>query len=142
MGIAITPDASRSSPLSRLRAKSGPKRHALCVVPDAGSDGVQERSWLTPDWIRSQLLRQVLVIGMPLAALVAVNEASRLTDSAKSRLGRVLASEEAVSRAGDESTNWAVAGEIQLRGITEPTLAYEPAPAAAVFQATDPTRSD
>ena len=60
------------------------------------------------------------VIGDP------VNEAARLTDSAKQRLGRVLASDEAVQRAGDEAANWAVADEIPLRGRAEPTLAYEP----------------
>jgi adenylate cyclase len=60
------------------------------------------------------------VIGDP------VNEAARLTDSAKRRLGRVLASDEAVQRSGDEAANWAVAEELALRGRAETTLAYEP----------------
>ena len=60
------------------------------------------------------------VIGDP------VNEAARLTDSAKRRLGRVLASDEAVQRSGDEAANWAVAEELLLRGRAEATLAYEP----------------
>jgi adenylate cyclase len=60
------------------------------------------------------------VIGIP------VNEAARLTDEAKHRLGRVLASEEAVSRAGVEAQSWLVSGELQLRGIGEPVLVYEP----------------
>ena len=60
------------------------------------------------------------VIGTP------VNEAARLTDEAKHRLGRVLASEEAVSRAGYEARSWLVSGELQLRGIGEPVLVYEP----------------
>ena len=60
------------------------------------------------------------VIGDP------VNEAARLTDSAKHRLGRVLASDEAIQRSGDEAGNWAVAEEIRLRGRSEATLAYEP----------------
>jgi adenylate cyclase len=60
------------------------------------------------------------VIGDP------VNEAARLTDSAKRRLGRVLASDEAVQRSGDEASNWAVADELMLRGRAEATLAYEP----------------
>ena len=60
------------------------------------------------------------VIGPP------VNEAARLTDEAKQRLGRVLASEEAVGRAGNEADMWRVAGELQLRGHSSPTLAYEP----------------
>jgi adenylate cyclase len=60
------------------------------------------------------------VIGDP------VNEAARLTDSAKRRLGRVLASDDAVQRSGDEAANWAVAEELRLRGRAEATLAYEP----------------
>jgi adenylate cyclase len=66
------------------------------------------------------------VIGPP------VNEASRLTDEAKHRLGRVLASEEAVARAGLEAHRWMVAGELHLRGHAEGTLAYEPAEVARV----------
>jgi adenylate cyclase len=60
------------------------------------------------------------VIGDP------VNESARLTDSAKRRLGRVLASDEALQRAGDEAANWVVAEELMLRGRAEATLAYEP----------------
>ena len=61
------------------------------------------------------------VIGVP------VNEAARLTDEAKKRLSRVLASEEAVARAGKESREWMVADEIELRGLEQKTLVYEPA---------------
>ncbi|HWD51015.1 MAG TPA: adenylate/guanylate cyclase domain-containing protein [Acidimicrobiales bacterium] len=68
------------------------------------------------------------VIGTP------VNEAARLTDEAKHRLGRVLASEEAVSRAGPEAESWLVSGELQLRGIGEPVLVYEPTGRAEVRQ--------
>jgi adenylate cyclase len=60
------------------------------------------------------------VIGSP------VNEAARLTDEAKLRLGRVLASEEAVLRGGSEAASWPVAGELRLRGYGEPILVYEP----------------
>jgi adenylate cyclase len=70
------------------------------------------------------------VIGTP------VNEAARLTDEAKHRLGRVLASEEAVSRAGAEAQSWVVGGELQLRGIGEPVLVYEPSGGAAIYQPT------
>jgi len=66
------------------------------------------------------------VIGDP------VNEAARLTDEAKHRLGRVLASEEAVARSDGESRSWVVADEIQLRGRTEPTMVYEPVAAGGV----------
>jgi adenylate cyclase len=70
------------------------------------------------------------VIGDP------VNEAARLTDEAKHRMGRVLASDEAVARADGEARSWMVADELQLRGRTEPTLVYEPAPSAAVRELT------
>lgn len=60
------------------------------------------------------------VIGAP------VNEAARLTEQAKQRLGRVLASEEAIHRAGNEARVWLVADEIELRGFSQPVLVYEP----------------
>lgn len=69
------------------------------------------------------------VIGLP------VNEANRLTDEAKRRLGRVLASEEAVQRAGDEAASWTVAGEFRLRGYDNSTLVYEPAEGISVSAA-------
>lgn len=62
----------------------------------------------------------------------AVNEAARLTDEAKQRLGRVLASEEAVARAGPEAQSWLVADELRLRGHSEPTLVYEPSGVGAL----------
>jgi len=70
--------------------------------------------------IGDQRRYEYTVIGTP------VNEAARLTDEAKHRLGRVLASEEAVSRGGPEATSWQVSGELRLRGIGEPVLVYEP----------------
>lgn len=60
------------------------------------------------------------VIGNP------VNEAARLTDEAKHRLGRVLSSEEAIARANAEASFWTVAEEITLRGRSEAILVYEP----------------
>ncbi|HWA64877.1 MAG TPA: adenylate/guanylate cyclase domain-containing protein [Mycobacteriales bacterium] len=56
-----------------------------------------------------------------------VNEASRLTTEAKQRLGRVLASEEVITRAGTERSCWKVAAEVTLRGYDHSILAYEPA---------------
>jgi adenylate cyclase len=70
------------------------------------------------------------VIGNP------VNEAARLTDEAKSRLSRVLASEEAVARAGGEASSWMVVDEVLLRGHSQPILVYEP---AAGVRAEQPT---
>ena len=64
------------------------------------------------------------VIGSP------VNEAARLTDEAKRRLGRVLASDEAIARAGAEAKAWIVREEVQLRGYDDAVLVYEPADSA------------
>ena len=56
------------------------------------------------------------VIGDP------VNEASRLTELAKQKPSRLLASAEAVTCAGDdEGAHWEVDGEVTLRGRTSPT---------------------
>ena len=61
------------------------------------------------------------VIGDP------VNEAARLTDLAKQRAVRVLASGDAVSRAGaDEAARWQVDGELVLRGRTRATRLATP----------------
>lgn len=61
------------------------------------------------------------VIGDP------VNEAARLGELAKTDAGRVLASAEAVARAGDEATEWIAAGIDRLRGRAEPTQMFKPA---------------
>lgn len=66
------------------------------------------------------------VLGRP------VHEAARLTEAAKQRLGRVLASEETVERAGREAAAWVVSTELQLRGVPHPVRTFEPAPAAEV----------
>jgi adenylate cyclase len=63
------------------------------------------------------------VIGDP------VNEAARLTEQAKSRLGRVLVSEETIARSAGEGRRWGMVGELELRGRTMSTRAYEPGPA-------------
>jgi adenylate cyclase len=60
------------------------------------------------------------VIGDP------VNEASRLTDEAKYRHTRVLASERTLQRCGAEAANWGHSGTIPLRGRARPTVAFEP----------------
>jgi adenylate cyclase len=60
------------------------------------------------------------VIGDP------VNEAARLTEQAKGRPARVLASGGAVERAGAEGQSWRQAAELHLRGRPDPTVAWEP----------------
>jgi adenylate cyclase len=61
------------------------------------------------------------VIGRP------VNEASRLTDLAKGRTGRVLASAAALEHAGGEAASWGSLGTLALRGQSAPIEVYEPA---------------
>jgi adenylate cyclase len=61
------------------------------------------------------------VIGDP------VNEAARLTELAKERDGRILASEAALDRAGDgEASKWETAEEVELRGRSRPTCLAVP----------------
>lgn len=63
------------------------------------------------------------VIGDP------VNEAARLTELAKDRDGRLLASEAAVERAAqDEARHWALGDTVQLRGRTRATRLAEVRP--------------
>ncbi len=59
----------------------------------------------------------------------AVNEAARLTDLAKQRPGRVVASASAVRAAGAEQEHWVDRGRVGLRGQQIPTEIFEPAPA-------------
>ena len=56
----------------------------------------------------------------------AANEASRLTDEAKQRPGRVLISEDTIRAAGVDD-GWIACGEFALRGRPTPTIVYEPA---------------
>ncbi|MDQ1466887.1 MAG: adenylate cyclase [Actinomycetota bacterium] len=55
-----------------------------------------------------------------------VNEAARLTDLAKGRSGRVVASMASVRRAGDEASHWNPLGSVALRGQSAPTAICEP----------------
>lgn len=57
----------------------------------------------------------------------AVNEASRLTEVAKGRTTKVLASADAVRRAGPEADRWHDVGTVALRGRQAPTGIFEPA---------------
>jgi adenylate cyclase len=56
----------------------------------------------------------------------AANEAARLTDEAKRRPGRVLASGSAIERAGAEAEAWSPAGTAILRGRSRSTDLFEP----------------
>ena len=56
----------------------------------------------------------------------AANEAARLTDSAKLRPGRVLASGASTTRAPSEAEAWIPAGSTVLRGRSRPTSLFEP----------------
>lgn len=62
------------------------------------------------------------VIGDP------VNEAARLTDLAKSRPGRLLASQAVVEGAAGQAGRWIPSGEVVLRGRPAPTRLWSPAP--------------
>ena len=79
----------------------------------AGNIGTEERSEYT-------------VVGDP------VNEAARLTDEAKLRPGRVLASERTVAAASDEAGNWTAGERLVLRGRSTPTMTFEPRVGAGV----------
>ena len=56
----------------------------------------------------------------------AANEAARLTDEAKLRAGRVLASGDAIDRAVGERDAWTAAGSVVLRGRSRATALFEP----------------
>jgi adenylate cyclase len=61
------------------------------------------------------------VIGDP------VNEAARLSDLAKSRAGRLLASAITVAQSGpDEAHHWQTGEDVVLRGRHQPTTLAEP----------------
>jgi len=55
----------------------------------------------------------------------AVNEASRVTDEAKTRAIKLLATSSAVASAHEESDHWRPAGEVELRGREGATELYE-----------------
>jgi adenylate cyclase len=77
----------------------------------AGNVGAEERYEYT-------------VVGRP------VNTAARLADEAKRHASRVLAAEAAVAVAEREATQWSAIGELTLRGVQVPVLAFEPLPVA------------
>ena len=68
----------------------------------------------------------------------AVNEAARLTEVAKGRQVKVLASGEAVRRAGGEAAQWRDVGSVALRGRSSPTAIREPIPEPVAVAAPGP----
>ena len=70
----------------------------------------------------------------------AVNEASRLTEVAKGRAVKVLASAEAVRRGSGEAGRWRDVGTVALRGRSTPTGMYEPMVDELVDQAAAESR--
>jgi len=56
----------------------------------------------------------------------AVNEAARVTEIAKGRSGRVLATASTLDRARSEAPRWSPLGTVALRGSSQPTNIYEP----------------
>ena len=125
---------------------------ALCAfgVPNGGDDHA-ERALRTARKLRRELepLRAAypgfdVAIGVSTGEVVAgnigsevryeytlvgdpVNEAARLTEEAKRRPGRVLASGAALRAAGGEADCWVSTGLVMLRGRSSPTESYEPA---------------
>lgn len=71
--------------------------------------------------IGSELRYEYTLVGDP------VNEAARLTEEAKRRPGRVLASGAALRASGDEARCWVSTGPVMLRGRSRATESYEPA---------------
>jgi adenylate cyclase len=70
--------------------------------------------------VGTEVRYEYTVIGRP------VNEAARLTDLAKVRASRVLASSGALERAGEEATRWVSVGSLALRGQSAPVEVFEP----------------
>ncbi|HEX2160962.1 MAG TPA: adenylate/guanylate cyclase domain-containing protein [Thermoleophilaceae bacterium] len=94
----------------RLRARVGELAAGIGVASGtavAGHIGAEQRFEYT-------------VIGDP------VNEAARLSELAKARPARVLASSVTIDRAGDESARWQLGEPIELRGRGVPTVVASP----------------
>jgi adenylate cyclase len=76
-------------------------------------------------WIGAETRFEYTIVGD------AVNEAARLCDAAKEHPGRLLASAEALDRAGrSEAARWRTDGKVQLRGRSAPTRLAVPVGAA------------
>jgi adenylate cyclase len=112
------PAALADHPSRALRAA----RRMRELVPDIDLGIGVSSGMVVAGNVGSEARFEYTVIGDP------VNEASRLTEEAKSRATRVLASARTVARAADavERDRWVPAETIQLRGRPEPTPTHEP----------------
>jgi len=97
-------------------------REALAPIADAGI-GIATGEVVAGN-VGTEERYEYTVVGRP------VNTAARLTDEAKRRPSRVLAAEGAIARAGDEACHWSAVGEVALRGVQDPVVAFEPVPVA------------
>ncbi|HEX3541406.1 MAG TPA: adenylate/guanylate cyclase domain-containing protein [Acidimicrobiales bacterium] len=68
----------------------------------------------------------------------AVNEAARLTEIAKGRPTRVLATGNSLAQAGPEAASWASLGTVAIRGGSQPVAIYEPVEVTAPAATTPP----
>jgi adenylate cyclase len=94
-------------------------RTRLAALPIEAGIGVSSGT-VTAGNVGAEERFEYTVIGDP------VNEAARLTESAKTVAGQALASEATVAGAGDEAAKWAPAGTETLRGRAAPTTFYAP----------------
>ena len=140
MCVFGAPDAQADHADRALRAARTLRRDLLALsVTHPGLDaavGVSSGNVVAGN-VGTEQRYEYTVIGDP------VNEAARLTEEAKRRFGRVLASDESVERAAGEAVRWRVVDEMLLRGRQRPTLAYEPGPddKASASTASAATRS-
>lgn len=111
------------APGDALRAASDLRDTLARVVPELDAAIGVSAGQAVAGNIGSAARFEYTVIGDP------VNEASRLTELAKARPGRLLASAAVVEEAqsGEERTRWRPDGEVVLRGRTAPTALRVPA---------------
>jgi len=106
--LVVAPNVAHPTTATSMRVTQPPSLSGRYSGPlVAGNVGTESRYEYT-------------VIGRP------VNEAARLSDLAKGKPSRVLSSQEAIARAGDEAAKWVSVGNVALRGQSAPTEVYEP----------------
>jgi len=115
LAVFGAPLALAGKEASALRAARSLDRRLRAAVPEVGVGIGVAVGPAVAGRIGATRRFEYTVIGDP------VNEAARLTELAKHRPGRVLASADAVARAGEEAARWQLADEVQLRGRAAPT---------------------